>query len=95
MGYTLSRKAEEDIIAIFLHGVEQFGIKQAECYHDLLESTFGFLAEHPAAARERPEISPPVRVHPIKSHLIFYTIDEYEDIFIIRIRHSREDWQDE
>ena len=30
MVYTLSRKAEEDIIAIFLDGAGQFGLQQAE-----------------------------------------------------------------
>lgn len=44
MVYTLSRKAEEDIIAIFLDGAGQFGLQQAERYHDLLENTFQFLA---------------------------------------------------
>lgn len=95
MSYRLSRKAEEDIIAIFLHGVEQFGLHQAERYHDLLEKTFRFLADNPEAARERPEIVPPVRLHPIESHLVVYTIDDNGDLFVVRVRHGREDWQRE
>jgi toxin ParE1/3/4 len=91
--YRLSRKAEEDIIAIFMYGVAQFGTQQAERYHDLLERTFEFLVENPEAARERLEITPPVRVHPIESHVVVYTIDEDGDVFIVRVRHGREDWQ--
>lgn len=94
MGYRLSQKAEEDIINIFLQGVEQFGIPQADDYHDLLKKTFHFLGENPEAARERPEITPPVQFYPTQSHLIFYTIDENKDIFILRVRHAHEDWQD-
>jgi toxin ParE1/3/4 len=90
--YTLSRKAEEDVIAIFMYGVAEFGIQQAERYHDLLERTFQFLAQNPEAARERVEITPPVRIHPIESHIVIYTVDESDDIFIVRIRHGREDW---
>lgn len=90
--YRLSRKAEEDIIAIFMYGVSQFGIEQAERYHHLLERTFQFLAENPEAARDRVEITPPVRVHPIESHIVIYTIDEDGDVFIIRVRHGHEDW---
>lgn len=90
--YTLSRKAEEDIIAIFVQGVTRFGMQQAERYHDLLEKTFQFLAENPEAARERVEITPPVRIHPIESHIVIYTIDENNEIFIVRIRHGRENW---
>lgn len=91
--YTLSRKAEEDIIAIFIYGVAEFGIQQAERYHDLLENTFQFLAENPEAARERPEITPPVRIHPIESHVVIYTVDADEYILIVRVRHGREDWR--
>ena len=92
MGYTLSRKAEEDIIAIFLDGARQFGLQQSEQYHDLLEKTFQFLAANPLAARERPELTPAVRIHPIESHIVLYTVDAAGGIFIIRVRHGHEDW---
>lgn len=90
--YTLSRKAEEDIIEIFLQGVESFGIQQAERYHKLLESGFEFLAANPHAAHLRTEITPPVRVHPIESHIVIYTTCDEGEIFIIRVRHGHEDW---
>ncbi|TDY02711.1 type II toxin-antitoxin system RelE/ParE family toxin [Thiohalophilus thiocyanatoxydans] len=92
MAYKLSRKAEEDTIAVFVAGIEQFGLLQAERYHDELEKCFQFLAENPKAARERYEITPPVRVHPFESHLIIYTVDEDDDVFIVRVRHGHEDW---
>ena len=84
---------EHDIIATFVHGVEQFGVQQAERYHDLLDRTFQFLAENPEAARERAEITPPVRLHPIESNVVIYTIDDSGDIFIVRVRHGHEDWR--
>jgi plasmid stabilization system protein ParE len=62
--YTLSRKAEEDVIAIFMYGVADFGIQQTERHHSQLEHTFQFLAENPKAARECLQIRPPVRSHP-------------------------------
>lgn len=92
-GYSLSYKAEEDIIDIFLRGADQFGLQQAEHYHTILEKTFQFLAENPLAAHLRTEISPPVRVHPVESHIIVYTADDEGRVFIIRVRHSHEDWQ--
>jgi len=92
MGYTLSRKAEEDIIDIFLTGVEQFGREQAQRYHEQLDKCFRFLADNPLAAHERFEITPPVRIHPIGSHLIIYRLDENGEILIIRVRHGHEDW---
>jgi toxin ParE1/3/4 len=92
MSYTLSRKAEEDIISIYLEGATQFGTQQADHYHRQLEETFRFLSDNPEAARQRFELTPPARIHPHQSHLVVYTIDENRDIFIIRIRHSHEDW---
>ena len=95
MGYRLSRKAEEDILEIFIQGARRFGLRQAEAYHDALAECFTFLAENPYAARERQEITPPVRVHPFGVHLVIYIVDESGTPFIIRVRHAHEDWMDE
>ena len=92
MGYHLSRQAEEDLIALFLDGVEHFGLAQAEAYHDLLANTFEFLADNPQAARLREEIDPPVRVHPVQSHLVVYRVDNEGGVLVIRVRHGHEDW---
>ncbi|MCH4564262.1 type II toxin-antitoxin system RelE/ParE family toxin [Halomonas sp. EGI 63088] len=94
MRYRLSRKAEEDIIGIFLIGVERFGMAQAERYHGQLEKCFRFLADNPLAAHERHEIMPPVRIHPVGAHLVIYRIEDDGGIFVIRVRHGHEDWQD-
>lgn len=91
MAYRLSRKAEDDIIQIYVAGVEAFGADQAETYHEGLERTFGLLAEFPLAAPKRVELSGAPRVHPYKSHIIIYRLDG-ADIFILRVRHAREDW---
>nr|WP_255699324.1 type II toxin-antitoxin system RelE/ParE family toxin [Luteimonas sp. Y-2-2-4F] len=91
----MSRKAEEDVIAIFVHGARQFGLHQAERYHDLLDRAFGFLADNPEAGRERTEITPAVRMHPVESHIVLYKVDESGDLLILRVRHSREDWLQE
>ena len=93
MNYVLSRKAEEDIIDIFRTGIERFGLSQAERYHEQLEQCFRFLAENPLAAHERFEILTPVRIHPIGSHLVIYRDEETRMVFIIRVRHGHEDWQ--
>lgn len=90
--YRLSQAAENDIIAIYVAGVGMFGARQAEHYHQGLEETFRFLAAFPGAARLRTEITPPVRVHPYRSHIIIYTV-EGADIDILRVRHGLEDWE--
>ena len=92
MKYRLSVLAEEDIIDIFMRGVEEFGVEQAKRYHQQLADTFVFLQENPLAARERVEIVPPVRVHPVGSHLVLYQDIGNAEIYILRVRHAHEDW---
>jgi len=93
MAYKLSAKAEEDIIHAFREGVRLFGAEQAEKYYAGIERIFEFLSDTPEAARERPEITPPVRIHPYRSHIVVYLIDEKNDVLILRVRHGREDWK--
>lgn len=94
MAYSLSRKADEDVVGIYVEGVREFGADQAEAYHSGLTEILGFLAAFPRAARERSETRPPVRVHPYRSHIVIYVI-EGDDILILRVRHGREDWDSE
>ncbi|MEX2615671.1 MAG: type II toxin-antitoxin system RelE/ParE family toxin [Alphaproteobacteria bacterium] len=94
MAYKLSVKAENDIHNAYLEGIRLFGVEQAEKYYAGLERAFEFLSDTPKAARERLEITPPVRVHPYRSHIIIYLIDNDDDVLILRVRHGREDWND-
>ena len=93
MAYHLSNKAVEDLLHIYDEGLVLFGRNLTEAYFAKFENTFQLLAENPKLARERIELNPPLRIHPFQSHLIIYQIEENNDILIIRIRHSREDWE--
>ena len=95
MSYRLSQKAQAEIIDIYLYGIERYNEQQADTYHASLSATFDILAQNPEIARERTELNPPVRVHPHGSHLIIYQVENNRDIFIISIRHAREDWQND
>ena len=91
MNYVLSTSAEEDLIQIYIAGAQDFGLKQAQRYHQQLEQSFKFLAENPFAGPESPELRSAIRIHPTGVHIILYTI-RADDIFILRVRHGREDW---
>ncbi len=95
MTYKLSAKAEEDIIRVYRESFRLFGAEQAEKYYAGLERVFQFLSDTPKAARERTEITPPVRVHPYQSHIIVYLIDDNSDVIILRVRHGREEWEND
>ena len=92
MGFRLSVEAEGDIISIAEQGVRLFGSAQARRYHDELFGVIDLIATNPRMARERLELSPPMRIHPFKAHLIVYRIEEDGDILVVRVRHGHEDW---
>ena len=92
MAYKLSISSELDILGIYGDGHTEFGAAQAESYYATLEKTFGLLADFPRLAHERPEFTPPVRIHPCGVHVIIYIVDDQNDILIVRVRHGREDW---
>lgn len=90
--FHLTRAAADDLTAIFLEGIEQFGLPLADAYHEGLSAIFAFLADYPHAARLREEISPPVRVHPYKAHMVIYDVGNEGEVIILRVRNGREDW---
>ncbi|WJH38643.1 type II toxin-antitoxin system RelE/ParE family toxin (plasmid) [Aliirhizobium terrae] len=92
MPFSLSAQAEEDIVSIAEEGIHVFGAFVAKRYHDELFALFELIAANPRMARGRDEISPPVRIHPFKAHLVVYRLIEDGGVFVIRIRNSHEDW---
>ena len=92
MPFQTTRKADEDIIGIYLHGVKNFGRVQAEKYHASLEKIFVLLSETPEMARERTEFKPPVRIHYHEMHVIVYVAND-RNILILRVLSGRQDWE--
>lgn len=89
--YRLAETADFDLVHVYVEGVRGFGEHKADAYHDRLEQTFQTIADNPKMARERTEITPPVRIHPCGSHMIVYEIDA-KGVYILRVRHYRENW---
>lgn len=88
----ISVQAEENIISIAKEGTRNFGAPVAKRYNDELFAVLELIATDPRMASERHEISPPVRIHPFKAHLVVYSIIEDGSEFVIRVRHGHEDW---
>lgn len=93
MTYRLTREAEADVIDIAEIGIRTWAIRQAQTYHNGLFDLFDLIASTPEMARERSELSPPVRVQRYRAHLVMYLIQD-GGVLIVRVRHSREDWQE-
>lgn len=95
MGFRVSLAAEDDIIGVAEEGVRLFGPVQARRYHDELFAIFDLIVANPRMARERHELSPSMRIHPFKAHLVVYQIEEDGGVLIVRVRHGHEDWSSE
>ena len=91
MKVRLTQAAERDIISIAETGIEIFGLSTAQGYHNALFNTFDLLADNPHMSPERTELTPPLRVHPFRAHIILYKAEQ-TGVLIVRVRHAHEDW---
>ncbi len=72
MTYLTTRRCDQDIIDLYVHGATTFGIDHAERYHAGSVEVFDLLTRNPRIARIRNEFSPPVRLHRYQAHMIAY-----------------------
>ena len=88
-----SLAAEDDLLEIFLYGIQEHGLVRAERYKGQLEKAFQTISDNPKITRLRREITPPVRVYPAKKHMIVYTIlEDGKTVYVLRVRHLSENW---
>lgn len=80
-------RAREDLINIWRYTYREWGEQQADHYCDGLAKAFELLAETPQVRRLRTELTPPVRIHHVKHHLIVY-LEIEGGIRLIRILHG-------
>ncbi len=70
--YTLAPQAEQDLLDIFLTGLEHWGLAQAEQYAEELHDCFNLLAEQPGMGITRTELQGNPQSFVKGSHVIFY-----------------------
>ena len=88
---TLRPLAVHDLDDIWTYTAETWSVTQAETYLAGLGATFDLLCEFPELARERVEISPPVRIHPYRQHVVIY-VAKAETLDVMRVVHGRANW---
>ncbi|MBO6561105.1 MAG: type II toxin-antitoxin system RelE/ParE family toxin [Nisaea sp.] len=89
--YRLTPRARADLEEIWLYSEETWSAEKADDYIDALTEGFEALLRVPEMARERTELRPPVRIHPLGGHLIVYRILE-DHIEIVRLLGGRQNW---
>jgi len=91
--YTLSRRAQRDLTAIYIYTASQFGRPQAAAYKESIESALLILADNPKMGRGVEHLRRNVRRHEHESHIIFYRCHG-EEVFVLRILPCRADWKE-
>lgn len=86
-------RALADLDEIWEYTVDKWSEDQAVNYLSGLEAAVGLLADYPEISRQRNEFHPPVRIYTYRSQIVIFTSDN-ASLEIIRVLHSRSDWQD-
>lgn len=84
--YKLAQQADNDLLDIFLEGINEWGYKQAEKYADELHDCFNMLADHPPGmGTTREDLNEVPHSFMKGSHVIIYRIVEKDLIEIATI----------
>lgn len=87
--YNLSGKAQYDLVCAYKFGKKHFGPKQAASYLSEMELFLEELAERPELSREASKMATSLKFYNYKAHVIFYLVENENEIFIIRILGKR------
>ena len=86
----LHAAAETDIIQIAEYGASQFGIKQAQFYHEEMIKQFELVAEYPQIGRTLKPLRSDLYRFGFGRHVIIYAVTP-DTVEIRRILHDRMD----
>ncbi|MBD3655353.1 type II toxin-antitoxin system RelE/ParE family toxin [Marinobacter sp.] len=87
--YRLSERADEDFESIYVYGLRNFGVVQADAYADGLEAWFEQIANQPQLYLAVDHIRAGYRLSVYKSHSIYFRVDE-GGVIIVRILRNQD-----
>jgi len=89
--YIISEKALEDINKIWIFTAENWSIEHADRYYNLILDEIEYISHNFEMARDFGSIIKFYRYSKMKSHLIFFKKNKYNEIEVIRVLHERMD----
>jgi len=89
--FKFSNEAVKDLEEIWVYTKQIWSTEQADRYYDLIIDEVEFISENPNLGRDINNIKENFRSTIVKSHVIFYKIEEDGVIVIVRILHQRMD----
>lgn len=92
MNYKISIEAKNDIEKIWLYTFENWSLKQADRYFDLIMDEIEYIAENPNSGKDYSDVRKGYLRSRVKSHFIFYKVNKKQnEVEIIRVLHQRMD----
>ena len=88
--YVISKKAIFDLEEIWHYTVEKWSLDQADHYYNLIFDEIHFICKNTIAGKSMEHIRKGYRASKVKSHFIFYRIQN-NTVEVIRILHERMD----
>ena len=89
--YIISEEALKDIDNIWLYTAENWSLKQADRYYNLIFDEIEYVSGNFEIGQDFGRIREGYRYSKVKSHLIFYRKSKSGKIEIIRILHEKMD----
>ena len=86
--YRLSESADEDFESIYLFGLLNFGLTQADAYTDGLVDRFGQIAAQPDLYLAIDHVKSGYRLSVFRSHSIYYRVDGNQVLFVRILRNQ-------
>lgn len=89
--YIISEKALEDINKIWIYTAENWSLEQADRYYNLIFDEIEFISQNFEMAKDFGSFRRTYRYSKVKSHLVFFKKNKYNEIEVIRVLHERMD----
>ena len=90
--YSLTKEAVNDLGEIWDYTYKKWSVEQADRYYNLIIDEIEFIASNPLTGRSIDHIKQGYRSSKVKSHIVFYKLDEENKVIIVvRILHQMMD----
>ena len=89
--YIISEKALEDLNNIWIYTAENWSVKQANRYYNLIVDEIEYVSENFETAKDFGNVRKNYNYSKVKSHLVFYKKAENTEMEIVRILHEKMD----
>jgi len=87
--YSLSTRAQFDLVGIYKYGIKFFGSDQATKYLYEFETFLEELAERSELVRDASPIANSLKYYRYKAHVVFFQFNDPNNIYVIRILGKR------